>query len=554
MKKLILLLAMILLPMVASAETVEINGIWYNLVLKVKEAEVTQNPNYYSGSIEIPSSVNYDGVVYSVTSIGDEAFSGCEGLNNVTIPNSITSIGGGAFYFCSKLSSIVIPNSVKTMGGNVFGYCTSLVQITLSDNLTKINNYTFSYCDALTNITLPNNVNEIGIRAFESCSKLKNIKLSNNLTSIGESSFQFCRSLDNVVIPSSVTIINKEAFFECSGLTNITIPNSVTTIGNSAFFGCSSLTDVTIPNSVTTIGSSAFSGCSSLINIIIPHSITAINSYTFSGCSGLTSVIIPNNVTTVGEYAFRDCSSLTSITIGSGIKKIDNEAFASCKELADVYCYAINVPNTKNNSFNNSYIDYATLHVPSASVNAYKAAAPWKNFKNIVSLEGGDTPEPSKCATPTISYTNGTLTFNCDTEGAECQYTISDNDIKSGVGNKVQLAVTYNISVYATKTGYDNSDIATATLCWIDQKPATEGITDGIANVPARALLIKNNGGQLTVEGAADGEDISVYTVNGMQSGSAISQNGAASIDTNLQAGSIAIVKIGDKSVKVVIK
>ena len=131
---------------------------------------------------------------------------------------------------------------------------------------------------------------------------------------------------------------------------------------------------------------------------------------------------------------------------------------------------------------------------------------------------------------------------------------ISDVDIKTHYGNEITLTATYNISVYATKSGHENSDVTTAMLCWIDQKPATEGITDGIANVPAKALLIKNNGGQLTVEGAADGEAISVYTVNGMQSGSAISQNGAASIDTNLQAGSIAIVKIGDKSFKVVIK
>ena len=131
---------------------------------------------------------------------------------------------------------------------------------------------------------------------------------------------------------------------------------------------------------------------------------------------------------------------------------------------------------------------------------------------------------------------------------------ITNSDIGQFQGSTISLTATYNISVYATKTGYDNSDVVTATLCWIDQKPATEGITDGIANVPAKALLIKNNGGQLTVEGAADGEAISVYTVNGVQSGSAISQNGAASIYTNLQAGSIAIVKIGDKSVKVVIK
>jgi hypothetical protein len=167
---------------------------------------------------------------------------------------------------------------------------------------------------------------------------------------------------------------------------------------------------------------------------------------------------------------------------------------------------------------------------------------------------GGDTPETQKCEKPTISYENGKLTFSCATEGATCQYSITDTDIKAGSGNEVQLGVTYNISVYAAKAGYENSETATATLCWIDQQPKTEGDINGIANITAKALLIKNNGGQLTVEGAADGEAISVYTINGMQSGSAISQNGAASIDTNLQAGSIAIVKIGDKSVKVVIK
>ena len=72
--------------------------------------------------------------------------------------------------------------------------------------------------------------------------------------------------------------------------------------------------------------------------------------------------------------------------------------------------------------------------------------------------------------------------------GTVCQYSITDTDIKAGNGNEVQLGVTYTISVYAAKAGYENSETATATLCWIDAAPKTEGITNGIANIPAQAI------------------------------------------------------------------
>ena len=94
MKKQLLLILMTLLPMVASADAVEINGIYYNLVSKIKEAEVTTSyPNEYTGSVVIPEKVTYENVEYSVTSIGSPAFANCSGLTSVTIPNSVTTIG-----------------------------------------------------------------------------------------------------------------------------------------------------------------------------------------------------------------------------------------------------------------------------------------------------------------------------------------------------------------------------------------------------------------------------------------------------------------------------
>ena len=461
MKKQLLLFAMILLPLVASAETVEINGIYYNLVSKIQEAEVTRNPNKYTGSVVIPEKVTFENVEYFVTSIGSYAFSSCYGLTSVTIPNSVTSIGNYAFQYCSGLTSVTIPNSV---------------------------------------------------------------------TSIGYS-----------------------AFYNCSGLTSVTIPNSVTSIGDWAFNNCSGLTSVTIPNSVTSIGQSAFADCSGLTSVTIPNSVTRIGDGAFSHCSGLTSVTIPNSVTSIGNYAFSGCSGLTSITIGSGIKTIYSSAFASCPDLTDVTCYAENVPSTNTDAFKDSYIEYATLHVPASAVNAYKVADPWKNFKSIVAIDG-TTPETPKCEKPTISYENGQLKMSCATEGVEYVTDITDADIKKHYDATISLTATYNISVYATKSGYDNSETTTATLCWIDQQPKTEGITNGIANIPAQAVLIQSEGGSIKVQGVDEGTQVNVYGINGTQAGSAISQSGAATINTNLQPGSIAIVKIGQKSVKVVMK
>ena len=518
MKKQLLLFAMILLPLVASAHDIEVKNadgvtIYYNYINDGTKLEVTYCPYYYQGNVAIPEEVTYMNRTRKVTSIGGHAFNGCSKLTSVTIPNSVTSIGEYAFYACKGLTSITIPNSVTSIGDYAFLFCSGLTSVTIPNSVTSIGNCAFANCSGLTSVTIPNSVTSIGNLAFSDCYKLTSITIPNSVTRIEEGVFKYCSKLTSITIPNSVTSIGAEAFRGCSGLTSITIPNSVTSIGERAFYNCSGLTSVTIGSGVTTIGD-----------------------YAFSGCSGLTSVTIPNSVTSIGYGAFDGADIPTVVSL------IENP-------------FAITGKTSNSRTFTQNTFLNATLYVPKGTIDKYKATDGWKDFLFIEEgTGGGDTPTTQKCEKPTISYENGKLTFTSETDGAVCQYSITDTDIKAGSGNEVQLGVTYNISVYATKSGYDNSETATATLCWIDQQPKTEGITNGIANIPANAVLIQSEGGNIKVQGVDEGTQVNVYGINGTQAGSAISQSSAATINTNLQPGSIAIVKIGQKSVKVVIK
>ena len=242
-------------------------------------------------------------------------------------------------------------------------------------------------------------------------------------------------------------------------------------------------------------------------------------------------------MTSIGNFVFDGADILTVISL------IENP-FSISGKTSDYY------RTFSKNTYNN-----ATLYVPVGSITKYMSTEGWRDFVFIEEgTGGGGAPTSQQCENPIISYQQGKLTFVCAIEGATCQYSITDTDIKAGSGNEVQLTATYNISVYAMKSGYDNSDVATATLCWIDQQPQTEGITNGVANIRANAVLTQSEGGIIKVQGCDEGEQVSVYSINGSQAGSSVSQNGAASVNTNLQTGSIAIVKIGEKSVKVVVK
>ena len=203
-------------------------------------------------SIKIPSNVESNGQTYTVTSIGNGAFSECRSLTSVDIPDGVTSIDDYAFNYCLSLTSVNIPDGVTSIGDRAFSMCYGLTSVTIPGSVTSIGNYAFSYCTGLTSVDIPDGV-----------------------TSIGSYAFSFCSKLTSVTIPDSVTSIGSNAFWGCAGLTSITIPDSVTSIGNRAFGVCSALTKITFEGAnPPSFDLTAFDYCNNLQTISLSADMT----------------------------------------------------------------------------------------------------------------------------------------------------------------------------------------------------------------------------------------------------------------------------------------
>ncbi|MDR1526634.1 MAG: leucine-rich repeat domain-containing protein [Dysgonamonadaceae bacterium] len=332
-------------------------------------------------------------IVDGVTSIGQWAFQYYSKLTSVTIPNSVTSIGESAFHSCIVLTSVTIPNSVTRIRELTFNGCSSLTAVTIGNNVISIGTRAFYGCSSLTNITIPGSVYSIGDGAFNGCSRLTAIDVSENNTAYASANGVLSNKAKSYLIrypegkqdasyniPHSVTNIREEAFYDCIGLTSVTIPNSVISIGDKAFAGCSGLTSVSIPNSVTSIGGNTFSVCSSLTSVTIPESVTSIGNYAFSWCEGLTSVTNLNSTP----------------------------------------------QNINKNVFDGIVLSNITLYVLTGSVEKYKAAAIWKDFKEIKAYIPSAIESPAAKSSINIYPNPFTETFKVGGIPASTEVIVSD--------------------------------------------------------------------------------------------------------------------------------
>ena len=551
------------------------------------------------------------------TVIADYCFSGSEKLREVSFPQSLKSIGKWAFNNCPRLISVSLSNvdihyrsfgwcvdlkdvsltdvrfipDVNTGDGRLltdyFEHCNgiesvyinckevddwfenipTITSLTLGEHVEVINPGAFRGCTGLTSIEFPNSINYLS--GFSGCIGLETINIPSSVKEIGESAFEDCIGLSTLYIPANVETIGIRSFYGCSGLLSISLSEGLKSIGGYAFGECTRLNNLVIPNSVNTIGNTydygmeqggSFYKCKNLESVILPNSVKEICVGTFSSCENLTKVSLPEGLQTIKCNLFSNCKKLNSVTIPSSVTTVYGNAFYGCKDLEEVCCYAPLVPKNEiyypegvwnENPFSNADIQYATLYVPAQAIGDYNTALYWKDFKEIIAIPNY---EPKKCAPPKISYSNGKLLFTCDTEGAQFISNIYDTDIKTSNEAEIVLSATYHITVYATAPEHVNSDVVEATLCWIEQEPSMDGIQNGLAQIESVPVLIQNHGNAIVISGVKDGVKVSAFTVSGKQIASTESYNGQAVMNTNLSVGSVAIVKIGAKAIKVLLK
>ena len=347
----------------AGAYDFAVDGVYYNV--SGTNASVTyasESYNSYSGEVTIPSTVTYGGVVYTVSSIGQDAFAYSTGLTSVTLGQNVETIGAYAFAYCTSLSSVTFGSQVSALYSGAFCGCTSLAEISLPNSLTYISTYAFRDCTALTQIVIPNSVTSIYSYAFYGCSSLESVTLSESLSYL------------------------MGYTFTGTAIKTITIPARVDSIGG-AFHGCTALQTIDVPSTVNYLGEYAFQDCTSLTTVTTGDSVTVYNTGLFYNCENLTDISISSAVETIRSYAFYGCSSLVRITIPEGVSNIETYVFTGCTSLTRIYSLSATPADIDAATFRDYTYSGATLYVPIGSSSAYASATGWGEFASIVETD-----------------------------------------------------------------------------------------------------------------------------------------------------------------------
>ena len=353
----------------------------------------------------------------SVTSIGNASFAN-SGVTSIIITNGVTSIGEEAFSGCSGLTSVTIGSGVTTIGNDAFKDCDNLKRVEINNNAIVSKRYDFETDNTINKLfgsqveeyVLGEDVTSIGYGAFYGSPNLTSFDMSDNVTSIGESAFRECRKLSSFRMSSNVTSIGDLAFYMCFSLPSITIPSGITDINHRTFEGCylkkveihsnaivsrdyewdsvascfgPVVEQFVLGEEITSIGKNAFNG-STVMTINIPQNGTSIGEAAFMGCHRLSSILIPSNVTSIGQGAFYNCNGLNTIQVESGNTVYDSRE--NCNALIETAsntillgCQNTVIPNTVTAIGDNAFYmcsGLTSISIPNSvtSIGAYAFA------------------------------------------------------------------------------------------------------------------------------------------------------------------------------------
>ena len=372
------------------------------------------NPIYYAKHIYSDEDTEITNLIIpeGVTSIGHDAFYGCEGITSVSFPSTLESIGASAFNRCTNIASVVIPKDAS-IGESCFANCSGLTSVTIPEGVEAIGASAFVYT-GLTSLTLPSTIRSMS-QSFYGCASLAELTLTDGITTLG-GSFYSCTALVSVNIPGSIKEVGYSDFSGCTGLTTVTLNEGTEKVG---FNDCTNLETINFPSTVKEVTITrnekletvtlnegiqkinSFNYCSALKQINIPSTVTYIG--TFCDCNALekvivadiaswcaarhydsrlygpqkqagklylgtpanhseiTDLVIPEGVTTIKGEAFLGLPNITTITLPSTLTTIEGKVFQDCSGVTDVYSLANPVTLTWSESESNFKAEKETL-------------------------------------------------------------------------------------------------------------------------------------------------------------------------------------------------
>ena len=341
--------------------------------------ELTVDFNVFTAAVEggepeDPTAPTISGITYLLSEEeGTAQVTGCDdSLTNLAIPETITlgdktytvtSVAENAFLNNKTVTSITIPETMKSVAKDAFRNMSGL-QTLYTEDLA-------AWC---------------GIE-FENglANPIYNLCSNSNETKWGK------------FLVTNVNDANTADF------TNLTIPEGVTTMTRS-FYGYKALKSVTLPSTLTTLGDQTFSSCNGLTEVVVPEGVTTIGSAFFS-CENLKSVTLPSTLETLGNNAFYENKALEEIELPAGLKTIGLMAFYSCSGLKKITSNAEEPAEAKLLAFDGVAADIP-VYVPAASIEAYKAAAEWKDFTNYLAIPGSAVVELDADNAADVEYFN----------------------------------------------------------------------------------------------------------------------------------------------------
>lgn len=389
MKKL-LIFALFMLPLLANAEEVMVDGIKYIVDMDTKTAEVIGSYNNEDKLVYIPSTVTVETVrmmTYRVTSIAEGAFRNHQ-MEELYLPESLETIGDQAFAHCTNMKSIILGEGVKTIGSGAFHdtglehiyVCASQIPETFPDNS-----------------SIPDNTDWAKMTLHVPASLVEDYKNSD------QPYWSDVRDENIVALPAQRFVEVKTGDFEYT-LDEIAMTAEVTGNGNNE------AKNLTVPSTiesagktyhVTSIGERALSSNDHVVSLTVSEGVKIIESGAFAHCHSLLEISLPNSVVIVGSYAFDRCTYLRYLSMGTGVRSIGHDAFVETGGLEDLYIYAPQIPMTSKSTDDNPNNELSSpikVHVPAGLVEEYrKSDLPnWRNVndRDYIALPEGNKGEP----------------------------------------------------------------------------------------------------------------------------------------------------------------